>query len=454
MNNFQNSSVEKYVPGQAQGAMSAGHVENADTGLAVASFPYISMGFLGLEYAHPTLNSQFFREFWQAYPQGPENGVLLHFPLRVPRRGFFDELQDNESLEIGRQLQQREREVAALAAALNVEVAHTCPILTLNTMGLALRYGIFDFPGLAAFGQPRAGNAYDYRICMQLYIGHLSTALSSSAPAPYEEIRQLSLWAMQDSTLDLEVRAHLFNTYLVASARYQDKMAALGDTVLNQTSEILYQYLQNTQPEGFRSCMAFSTLWRGMPMWEKLSIAEKDDCLLRSIACSEMAQPANTVERIVKDENDVTLNLTLAKWFGRQDAQRKIHYLQRLIELDPWDSTAYSELGLHFFKQSAWEVAHQWFQKAVDLGPPALGMNMYFKAEAELKLGRLQEAEASFRLAANIDPEGVSPHLSLIAMLQEQQRLQDAREAARKVLNEPDLCEQLSEEEIQQLQAI
>jgi len=321
-------------------------------------------------------------------------------------------------------------------------------------LGTALRYVIFEFPELTQFPAPRPGHSNDYRVKLQLYIGKLSTAISQGSQPPFKDIQELSMLAHADAQMDPELRAHIFNTYLVASARYRDEVTSLADGLLNQTSALLKAYLEGSSPTGFRACLSHSSLWRGLPMWDGLTEQEKTHCLDLAIRYADLAVAQTAMERILKDENDVTLNLTLAKWHGRNDPAKKIHFLERILALDPWDSTAYSELGLHFYKAGEWATAGKHFSKAIDLGPPALGMNAYFKAETELHLNNEGAAEAMFLRASEIDPTGLSPRLSLISLFSKQGRSDDARRLAKSVLATPDLQSQLTSEESEELLAL
>lgn len=417
---------------------------------ADAAFACTTLGYVGVASACASLNSAFFAEYWRCNP-GDE--VLVQFPLRVPRRGFHEELRDNETAAGARAWQAQRARVASMAQRLGVEQALWMPIHALNVLGTALRYGIFEFPALADLPPPRTGQAHDYQIQLQLYIGRLSTAISDSAPPPYAQIQSLSLLAHQDRALDPEVRAHLFNTYLVASARYRDESVSLADGLLNQTSGFLRDYLTQSRPTGFRSCMSHSSLWRGLAMWEGLTAEQKTQCLAQASHCAERAQPGNPVERLLHAENDVTLNLTLAKWLGRTDPAVKMRYLNRITELDPWDATAYSELALLHYKREQWSEAIRHFDKAIELGPPALGMNSHFRADIDLRLGREDSAEHLFRRAARIDPQGLSPRLALFELLQRQGRRPQARVAAQEILDHPDLRGQLDDHELLALQA-
>jgi tetratricopeptide (TPR) repeat protein len=417
---------------------------------ADTAFACTTPGYVGVASDHASLNSAFFAEYWRCNP-GDE--AVVQFPLRVPRRGFHEELRDNETAAGSRAWQAQHARVESMARQLGIAQALSMPIHALNVLGTALRYGIFEFPALADLPPPRPGQAHDYQIHLQLYIGRLSTAISDSAPPPYAQIQSLSLLAHQDDALDPEVRSHLFNTYLVASARYRDESVSLADGLLNETSGFLRDYLAQSRPAGFRSCMSHSSLWRGLAMWEGLTSEQKTQCLAQASHCAEQAQPGNPVERLLRAENDVTLNLTLAKWLGRNDPAVKMHYLNRITELDPWDATAYSELALLHYKREQWPEAIRHFDKAIELGPPALGMNSHFRADIELRLGREDSAEHLFRRAARIDPEGLSPRLALFDLLQRQGRRPQARAAAQEILGHPDLRGQLDDHELLALQA-
>ena len=58
--------------------------------------------------------------------------------------------------------------------------------------------------------------------------------------------------------------------------------------------------------------------------------------------------------------------------------------LDQMRQLDPHDSTAYSELGLIYFARSDWKNAVESFRQSVLLGPPAMAMNSYFLGKAYL----------------------------------------------------------------------
>jgi tetratricopeptide (TPR) repeat protein len=95
-----------------------------------------------------------------------------------------------------------------------------------------------------------------------------------------------------------------------------------------------------------------------------------------------------------------------ALWLGDRDAA--LSRSRKVIEVDPYDSKAWVELGeIHYLRQE-WRVASEAYSTAALLGPPASAVGRYMAALCFRKLGQDMLAALFLKDAIECDPLGIS----------------------------------------------
>lgn len=162
-------------------------------------------------------------------------------------------------------------------------------------------------------------------------------------------------------------------------------------------------------------------------------------------------EPINEYENLIAKENLYTLLQTLSKWnffLGNDIVAEKS--LIEMCELDPLDSRAFSEYGLYLYKKKRFVKAEQYFSKAIELGPPSIGMNLYFLIKTKEALGVSKFDLISLLLQViEIDPCTISPWIDIIEFYIEQGEKELCRNFVCKMFNNPQLKDQLNEQEVE-----
>lgn len=160
------------------------------------------------------------------------------------------------------------------------------------------------------------------------------------------------------------------------------------------------------------------------------------------------------IEKIIYIDNLNTCLQSLAKWHThQQDFQKAEACLREICKLDPFDSVGYSEMGLLLNRLERFEEAKNYFENAVKLGPPGVGMNIYFQAKCLEKIGKTEEAVKLLKKASNIDKNAVSPLLDLFNYYRNINNIEMLK-IAKSILASAILSEQLEPHELQNFQDV
>ncbi|MBV9576071.1 MAG: hypothetical protein JO149_05565 [Gammaproteobacteria bacterium] len=179
------------------------------------------------------------------------------------------------------------------------------------------------------------------------------------------------------------------------------------------------------------------------------SFLKESERIARSLNCN------TELEKIVAKENLYTFILTMTKWnLISNNLSKAEEYLKELIQLDPMDSTGYSELGIFYLKKSDYRNSAIYFKKALDLGPPGTGMNAYYYATNQEYLGNEKKLIHYLYKSTELDKLAISPWLDLINYYVKKNNHNKAKMLAKNIYNTAELMEQVDEEENQFLQEI
>jgi tetratricopeptide (TPR) repeat protein len=97
-----------------------------------------------------------------------------------------------------------------------------------------------------------------------------------------------------------------------------------------------------------------------------------------------------------------------ALWLG--DLNLALDRARRVIDLDPYDSKAWLELGQVRLRRNEYELAAEAYALAASLGPPGSAIGRHMAGLCFRELGQTLVAAFFFKDAIEIDPLAISPH--------------------------------------------
>lgn len=124
--------------------------------------------------------------------------------------------------------------------------------------------------------------------------------------------------------------------------------------------------------------------------------------------------PKDAGEDLLRRENLHALMESRTKeamWLGDLDLAHA--RAQEVVQVDPYDAKAWTELGQARFARRQWRAASEAFLAAATLGPPATALARHMAGMCFLNLGEHVAAGFLFNEALAHDPLGVSPRLRI-----------------------------------------
>jgi len=121
-------------------------------------------------------------------------------------------------------------------------------------------------------------------------------------------------------------------------------------------------------------------------------------------------QPATLAQELLYLENLHPLMESRTKealWLG--DRELALSRSRKVVELDPYDSKAWIELGEVHMRRNDWAAAAEAYVVAGMLGPPASAIGRHMAGVCFRELGQDLLAAFFFKDALEIDPLGISP---------------------------------------------
>jgi len=121
-------------------------------------------------------------------------------------------------------------------------------------------------------------------------------------------------------------------------------------------------------------------------------------------------QPATPAQELLYLENLHPLMESRTKealWLG--DRELALSRSRKVVELDPYDSKAWIELGEVHMRRNDWAAAAEAYVVAGMLGPPASAIGRHMAGVCFRELGQDLLAAFFFKDALEIDPRGISP---------------------------------------------
>jgi tetratricopeptide (TPR) repeat protein len=119
----------------------------------------------------------------------------------------------------------------------------------------------------------------------------------------------------------------------------------------------------------------------------------------------------NKAQGILRLENLYPLlesRIKEAIWLGNLDSA--LTRAQALVDLDPYDSRAWIELGHVYFRRGDWAHAAEAFVVSATLGAPATAVGHHMAGLCFRRLGHPALAAHFFKSSLETDPHAISPH--------------------------------------------
>lgn len=418
------------------------------------NYNHLSSGYIGKKYNQATLNSQYYGLFFDEIINSYKSYTsILPFPQRVPRSGFFDEI---IALEVKGFKKKVEKTTAVLVNRYMSASADlgSCPAEDntrkfLNWGNLLLRYGHLD--EIMRYFPTHYSGPYELEIKLLRESSVIERQLSNDKSISVNALLLLADKFIPHKETTTREKIMLLNSLIVYFYRHQ-KISAKRFDIVNY-SHSLSKLLETVDYDNFIGNLYASIAFRGLAMVSDFDIPTQNSFIYHAEQLARSLQGENQLEQIVAAENFYTCLQTLSKWSQiNNDFTMAERHLLEMIKLDPYDSTGYSELGFLALKMNEIENASLHFEKAMELGPPGTGMNAYYYAKCQEKMGKNDEAINYLYHSASLDRQAISPWLDLLEHYNNNNQQQEAKRIANHIYSTSVLMEQLEHDEITQLQ--
>lgn len=401
-------------------------------------YPHLTLGYIGKRSASgATLNAAFYAEFFSG---DYDLDAPLLFPQRVPRTGFFDELAELEHAYgfASKFSDQKASIIQQLTTATENRLINYCTLL--------LKTARFN----TLISELRPSNnlslAKRYEFDLLVEIAKINRDLSNAKCVNITGLLSLAERAKAENELPQRIQMQIFMRLVVTAFRY------CRSTNDHETARFYAdkarEFTDNLEPKSFTDLVLKSVCYRGLAMAKHYDADYMDQALQKVESIARSIVPSNALERAVRDENLYTGLQTLAKWaITNKNLEKAEAYLREMTVLDPLDSTGFTELGFFLAKQGRHSEAEKSFLTASLLGPPAVGMTLYYAAKACQSYGNEGRALEMFHEVAEIDPSAISPWLEILNYYIKIRNANEGSLLAKRILANPDLKDQLNEDE-------
>jgi hypothetical protein len=409
------------------------------------NYPNITPAYTGgVLHCNGTLSAKYFQELFH---NNYDFNEILPFIQRIPVTGFFSELfyleSENIYAENFKHIQKLHREISFYFKS-NQSIR-----IALNYMNILIRYGITDFPQIEKKHLPPVSESILIEIELLYITASINQAISQEKKIDIQKLVNITKKAFSEKNIEDRIKILTGLRLIVTSYRFsRDKNA---QKYAKEIAPIFLKKL-NDLPENFNNLLYKSISYRGVAMIESLSVNEKTQLLIQSEELARNLSPNNQLEKIVRDENLYTLLQTLTKWYCKLNKIKNAKLcLDEMIKLDPFDSTAYSEMGLFLLEQNKHSDAAFFFKSASNLGPPSVGMNLYFYAKCLEKVKGNSVIPSLLHKALTIDPDSISAALDLIDYYKKIGNIKKLKNIVNKIISTENLITQLNFEEKQKI---
>lgn len=414
-------------------------------------FPNITAGYLGIKHNQLTLNSAFYAEL---YASNYDIDRQIIVPQRIPKHELFDELlmlEDNTTAELLKT--HRNMLVSRMQTALNqLENDNSKQRYFLNWLNILLRYGLFN--EICALDTTHIKSILDTSESVEFELIRLSAyfRIAESDVTLNRYLNNLANEVLSSTNLSKRVQILVLNYVIVAAYRFRIKLPY--DNCLKNCCEKLIDLLKNEIENDFGALIRASVAYRGLAMVDELHLDLRGQFLNQAELIARNINISNELDELIAKENLYTCLQSQAKWNQRVNHLEAMKSnLKEMIKIDPYDSTGYGELGFFLLDQNCVDEAAINFERAAQLGPPAVGMHTYYYAKSLQLLGNHEAAVNALYEVTKIDNDAISPWLDLIEYNLEIKEIDKAKKIISNVLKNPTYRSQLEADEISQLEA-
>lgn len=413
-------------------------------------FNHLSSGYIGKNHKNGTLNSKYFSEFFNKIVNSNEFlSNLILFPQRIPKLGFFKELIALETTDFTVSFKnlldtiKNKYNKAKDNYIKNSTKENTRTYI--NWANVLLRFGCFNE---ISTGSPQALNEpYSLEIEIIKETSKIETHLSNNTPFFINEFLEIYKKFTNNFVATEREKIILLNRIIVYFYRHQ-KQGNIKNSVIKLSWELI-ELLDKLETTSFTNRFNASVAYRGIAMVSELGQEKQSFFLEKAENLARSNHQDTAIEKIVSKDNLYTCLQTMSKWKSFQgNAEGSENCLLEMIEIDPYDSTGYCELGFFYIKTESYNKAATVFKKAMELGPPGTGMNAYYYAKCLEKIGNESEAIKYLHESTTLDKYALSPWLDLLEYYLNKKQTDKAQEIAKNIYQTPDLKEQLEEHEI------
>lgn len=414
-------------------------------------FPNVIAGYLGIKQEQQTLNSSFYAEL---FGKQHDMDMQIIVPQRVPKKEFFDELlllEENTSAES--LINHRAILVEGMYGAFDLlKENYSKQRCFLNWLNILIRYGLFNEVWVLDSNQIKPFMNESNFIEFELIKTSAYFRIMESEETLKKCLINLANIVLSGPNLSKRIQVLVLN-YVVVSA-YRFLVELPYECFLKACCEKLIDLLKDESDNDFGTLIRCSVAYRGLAMVNELGTAHRTHFLNQAEYLARNVKISTKFEELLAKENLYTCLQSQSKWnqqFANFATARS--NLAEMIRLDPYDSTGYAELGFFLLAQNCIEEASVNFARAVELGPPAVGMHTYYYAKSLQLLGNNQAAISALYKVTQLDKEALSPWLDLIELHLKTKATNQAKEIITLVLKDPTYRSQLETEEISQLEA-
>lgn len=406
------------------------------------NFEHLTPGYCGVYKKQLSLNSGFYSELFS-------NQVLLKtsiiFPQRIINSDFMHELSGGETDDAKIKL----RNHLNLISQKVKNGDHTNEQEIVNWYNIALRHAQWN---VITDALPIKLHNTDLALELE-YIKVVAQSQSSLLlNKDIDPVAWTKLFLfLENNNQPASLTVILISTALIVMAcRFGCK---IKNEILVKAQKKILTTMQNVKKISYAEFIRFSFAYRGMamlPFLDKNTIFEYLENA--KLFATEAIMASSAIQKIVAKENLFTCSQTLSKWnMQNSNVSEALKSLEMMIELDPFDAVGYAETAFLYLKLHDYKNAEHYFEKAAMLGPPSIGMHLFYRGLSMEKLDRFTDAENCFNNAIKADETGISPYLGMLDLYTKMNNIEKRKTTATKILNEEILFSQLDENEKKQI---
>jgi tetratricopeptide (TPR) repeat protein len=410
----------------------------------------LSCGYSGDVCKDLTLNAKFYSELFNesSFRSGMLNATIP-LPQRIPRNGFFQELYALETEYYKKQFDSLMNKIiknhtVSLENILEFQSNENVRNY-LNWSNILIRYGKFE--NVIYYFPEKDVGYHQLEVLLLKATAEIEMCLSHGKSFSLDRLLELAERFIDCIKSKDYGKIKLLNQLIVYFHRYQKGNESI--IKIFNWSKSLLSLLKKYETNNFLNAHLCSIAYRGLAMVPEFGIETQSSFLNKAYNLAIHIQPKTEIEKVVALENQFTCKQSIAKWNLRNNKIEEAEAsLIELTLIDPYDSTGFSELGLFYIQLENYAKASQFFYKALELGPPGVGMNTYYYAKCLEQLGETQDSIKYLHKTTEVDKEAISPWLDLMSLYEKNNNENQCRHIANFINTNKVLMEQMEDNEI------